>query len=250
MQPFLASCIYTSIRREKTMKHEDLTKKLENLRTPQIELRGHKQALKMALLNSGHFRERTIMDWAKILAPIAAVVVLIAIVGLFVMDRTVPLPLVAPESMPPPEVLTPDILTVTALPDILIKQEPADPHIFNTIGETRTFNVTTKEAATITWEMHLIREGPRPRIPLPEQGEALPRLHPEPVAPPPFCDEPLPTRPTWEIREDVKVTFSEVKISPPKVGHFRVSVFAEMVVDGELRKWGLATWHWYVEEAP
>ena len=65
------------------MKHEDLIQKLENLETPEIELPGHKQALKMALLGSGHFRERTIMDWAKILAPISAAVLLIAVVGFF-----------------------------------------------------------------------------------------------------------------------------------------------------------------------
>jgi hypothetical protein len=65
------------------MKHEDLIQKLENLETPEIELPGHKQTLKMALLGSGHFRERTIMDWAKILAPVSAAVVLIAVVGFF-----------------------------------------------------------------------------------------------------------------------------------------------------------------------
>ena len=79
------------------MKHEDLIKKLENLETPEIELQGHKQALKMALLSSGRFKERIIavnivprlspapaiaavMDWTKILAPIAAAVLLIAAV--------------------------------------------------------------------------------------------------------------------------------------------------------------------------
>jgi inhibitor of cysteine peptidase len=66
------------------MKHEDLIKKLENLETPEIELLGHKQALKMALLNSGRFKERTIMNWAKILAPITAAVLLIAVMGFFV----------------------------------------------------------------------------------------------------------------------------------------------------------------------
>lgn len=65
------------------MKHENLIQKLENLETPEIELPGHKQALKMALLGSGRFRERTIMDWAKILAPISAAVLLIAVVGFF-----------------------------------------------------------------------------------------------------------------------------------------------------------------------
>ena len=65
------------------MKYEDLIKKLENLENPEIQLPGHKQALKMALLNSGHFKERTIRDWTKILAPVTAAVLLIAVVGFF-----------------------------------------------------------------------------------------------------------------------------------------------------------------------
>jgi len=65
------------------MKHEDLIKKLENLITPEIELSGHRQALKMALLNSRYFKQRTIMDWAKILAPVTAAVLLISVVGFF-----------------------------------------------------------------------------------------------------------------------------------------------------------------------
>lgn len=63
------------------MKNEDLMKKLENLETPEIELSGHRQALKMALLGSGRFKERTIMDWVKILAPVTAAVLLIVVVG-------------------------------------------------------------------------------------------------------------------------------------------------------------------------
>jgi uncharacterized secreted protein with C-terminal beta-propeller domain len=73
------------------MKYEDLIKKLENLRTPEIELPGHKQALKMALLNSGHFKQRTIMNWAKVLAPITAAVLLITVVGLFAVPKLEPL---------------------------------------------------------------------------------------------------------------------------------------------------------------
>lgn len=65
------------------MKYEDLIRKLENLETPEIELPGHKQALKMALLSSGSFTGRTIMYWAKILAPVTAAVLLIAVVGFF-----------------------------------------------------------------------------------------------------------------------------------------------------------------------
>ena len=65
------------------MKHDDLIKKLENLKTPDIELTGHKRALKMTLLSARRFKKRTIMDWAKILAPVATAVILIAVVGLF-----------------------------------------------------------------------------------------------------------------------------------------------------------------------
>ncbi len=75
------------------MKHEDLIEKLENLETPEIELQGHKQALKMALLSSGRFKERTIRDWTKILAPVATAMLLIAVMGLFAVYRPEPLPL-------------------------------------------------------------------------------------------------------------------------------------------------------------
>jgi inhibitor of cysteine peptidase len=73
------------------MKHEDFMKKLENLETPEIELSGHRQSLKMALLSSGRFKERTIMDWVKILAPVTAAVLLIAVVGVFALNRPGPL---------------------------------------------------------------------------------------------------------------------------------------------------------------
>ena len=65
------------------MKHEDLIKKLENLKTPEIELPGHRQALRVALLNSGHFKQRSVMDWAKILAPMTAAVALIVVMAFF-----------------------------------------------------------------------------------------------------------------------------------------------------------------------
>jgi len=73
------------------MKHEDLIRKLENLETPEIELPGHKQALRMALLNSGRFKVRTIMDWAKMLAPVTAAVLLIAVVGVFAVYQLEPM---------------------------------------------------------------------------------------------------------------------------------------------------------------
>ncbi len=68
------------------MKHEDLIEKLKNLKTPEIELPGHKQTLKMVLLSSEHFKKRTIMDWTKILAPITAALLLIAVVGFFAVN--------------------------------------------------------------------------------------------------------------------------------------------------------------------
>ena len=68
------------------MKHEDLIKKLENLKIPEIEFPGHRQSLRMALLNSVHFKQRTVGDWAKILAPISAALLLIAVVGFFAVN--------------------------------------------------------------------------------------------------------------------------------------------------------------------
>jgi inhibitor of cysteine peptidase len=73
------------------MKNEDLIKKLENLKTPDIELTGHRRALKMALLRSGRFKARTIMDWTKILAPVATAVVLIAVMGVLAVVQPEPM---------------------------------------------------------------------------------------------------------------------------------------------------------------
>jgi len=72
------------------MKHDDLMKKLENLETPEIELLGHRQALKMALLSSRRFKERTIMDWAKILAPVATAVLLISVLAVLTVYKPGP----------------------------------------------------------------------------------------------------------------------------------------------------------------
>jgi len=75
------------------MKHEDLIEKLKNLKTPEIELPGHKQTLKMVLLSSERFKKRTIMDWTKILAPVATAVLLIAVVGILAVVQPGPSPL-------------------------------------------------------------------------------------------------------------------------------------------------------------
>ena len=75
------------------MKNDDLVKKLEDLKTPDIELPGHRQALRMALLSSGRFRKRTAMNWARVLAPITAAVLLVAVMGVLAVDRPGPLSL-------------------------------------------------------------------------------------------------------------------------------------------------------------
>ncbi len=63
------------------MKQEDLIKKLENIKTPDIEIQSHKQRLKMVLFSSGYFKEKPIMFWTKRLAPAGAALALILAVG-------------------------------------------------------------------------------------------------------------------------------------------------------------------------
>jgi inhibitor of cysteine peptidase len=75
------------------MKYEDLVRKLENLKTPDVELPGRRQILKTFLLNSGRFSERTVMSWAKVLAPVTAALLVVASLGLFAAMR--------PESVSP-----------------------------------------------------------------------------------------------------------------------------------------------------
>jgi inhibitor of cysteine peptidase len=65
------------------MKHDDFMEELEKVKTPEIELSGHKQALKMSLLRSGRFKRRTAMDWAKLLAPVTAALLVVASMGIF-----------------------------------------------------------------------------------------------------------------------------------------------------------------------
>ena len=67
------------------MEFKDLEKKLENIKTPEIEIQSHKQRLKMALLRSGYFNEEKIMNpimfWAKRLIPAGIALALILAVG-------------------------------------------------------------------------------------------------------------------------------------------------------------------------
>jgi len=63
------------------MKKEDLIKKLENIKTPEIEIQSHKQRLKMALLSSGYFKENSIMFWTKRLIPAGIALALILAIG-------------------------------------------------------------------------------------------------------------------------------------------------------------------------
>jgi len=65
------------------VKEEDLIRELENLETPDIDLPGHRQALRAALLDSDRFRQRTPIGWVRILAPVAAAVALMAVFGFF-----------------------------------------------------------------------------------------------------------------------------------------------------------------------
>jgi len=51
------------------MKDKDLIRELDNLETPDIDLPGHRQALKAALLDSDRFTKRTSIGWVKVLAP-------------------------------------------------------------------------------------------------------------------------------------------------------------------------------------
>jgi inhibitor of cysteine peptidase len=65
------------------VKHDDFIEKLENLKTPEMELSGHKRGLKMILLRSRRFKHRTAMDWAKLLAPVTAALLVVASMGIF-----------------------------------------------------------------------------------------------------------------------------------------------------------------------
>ena len=72
------------------MKKEDLIKKLENIKTPEIEIQGHKQRLKMALLSSGYFKEEKIMNpimfWTKRLIPAGVALALVLAIGFSVIQ--------------------------------------------------------------------------------------------------------------------------------------------------------------------
>ena len=72
------------------MKKEDLIKKLENIKTPEIEIQSHKQRLKMALLSSGYFKEEKIMNpimfWTKRLVPAGVALALILAIGFSVIQ--------------------------------------------------------------------------------------------------------------------------------------------------------------------
>jgi len=72
------------------MRKEDLIKKLENIKTPEIEIQSHKERLKVALLNSGYFKEEKIMNpimfWTKRLIPVGVALALILVIGFSVIQ--------------------------------------------------------------------------------------------------------------------------------------------------------------------
>ena len=119
------------------------------------------------------------------------------------------------------------------LPEIPMNQEPEDRYISGTIGETMAFSITTEEAVTVTWRLEQVPPPTTPRV----YGVCPIRV--------------------WEIRQDVDVTFSEVRIEPPEVGYFRVIAKAVIILEEEVpgvrcwRKIGWGVWYWeVVEEAP
>ena len=65
------------------MKKEDLIKKLENIDLPEIELQSHRRRLRMALLNSGYFKKKTIMKTIKHFALIGAPAIAVVLALIF-----------------------------------------------------------------------------------------------------------------------------------------------------------------------
>ncbi|MCD6148280.1 hypothetical protein J7J18_02800, partial [bacterium] len=72
------------------MEFKDLEKKLESIKVPEIEIQSHKERLKMALLNSGYFKEEKIMNpimfWTKRLVPAGIALALILAIGFSVIQ--------------------------------------------------------------------------------------------------------------------------------------------------------------------
>lgn len=69
------------------MNKDDLIKKLEHLDLPNVEISSHQRRLKMALLNSGYWKEKNTMPLLKKFAPIGviaaiAIVAIISVVSL------------------------------------------------------------------------------------------------------------------------------------------------------------------------
>ena len=64
---------------------DDLQKKLENISAPKIELAGHRQALRRALLGSRHFQPKPEFFWVRRWAPLGAALVLV----LFFVSQTI-----------------------------------------------------------------------------------------------------------------------------------------------------------------
>ena len=68
------------------MKKEELEKKLENISLPEIQIQSHRQRLKMALLDSGYFKEKIIMSWTKKLVSVGVALALIIVLGVTVVN--------------------------------------------------------------------------------------------------------------------------------------------------------------------
>ena len=72
------------------MEKEDLIKQLENIELPEIEIQSHQRRLRLALLSSGYFKEKKIMNlfmfWTKRLVPAGVTLALILVVGFSVIQ--------------------------------------------------------------------------------------------------------------------------------------------------------------------
>jgi len=69
------------------MEEKDLIKKLENIKVPEIEIKGHKKELKVALLNSDYFQKRDIFQvFKKSLAVLVPVLALLLLLGFNIIE--------------------------------------------------------------------------------------------------------------------------------------------------------------------
>jgi hypothetical protein len=62
---------------------DELIKKLENIEVPELRIHSHQRWLRLALLNSGYFKEKSTMNLLKKSIPVGGVIAIIAIIAVF-----------------------------------------------------------------------------------------------------------------------------------------------------------------------